>query len=114
MKRIIVIAIVFMFTACAHLSPASDDRLFDALDADKDGTVTLLELESQNLVIETEEDGTKQVHQPEADDKAGSTTPMTFDQKRKLFEELDRNRDGTVSRQEWNRASPDGFILWKF
>ena len=114
MKRIIVVAIVFLFTACVHLSPAADDQLFDALDDNKDGVVTMEELDSEDLVIETEADGTKQVHSPEADDKAGSTTPMTFEQKRKLFEELDQNRDGTVSRQEWNRASSEGFILWRF
>jgi len=114
MKQLVAIAIVFLLTACVHPSPSGDDRLFDALDADKDGTVTMEELGSQDLVIETEEDGHKEVHQAEADDEAGSTTPMTFEQKRRLLEDLDQNKDGSIGRPEWNRASPDGFILRKF
>ena len=114
MKRIIAIAIVSLLTACVHFSPAADDKLFEALDADKDGVVTIGELESQDLVIETDEGGHKEVHQPDAAGEAGTTTLMTFEEKRKLFEDIDRNKDGSINRQEWNRASPDGFILWKF
>lgn len=114
MKRIFAIASIVLLTACAHLSPAGGDELFEALDDNKDGVVTMEELDSEALVIETAEDGTKQVHQPEADDEAGTTTPMTFEQKRRLLEDMDRNRDGRISRPEWNRASPDGFVLWRF
>ena len=114
MKRILAIAIVSLLTACAYVSPAPDEKLFDALDDNKDGVVTMEELKSEDLVIETEQDGTKKVHQPEADDKAGTTTPMTFEQKRTLLKGLDQNKDGSISRPEWNRASDEGFILWKF
>ncbi len=114
MKRIIAIAIVSLLAACAHLSPAADNQLFDVLDADKDGKVTMEELDSQELVIETEKDGHKEVHQADDADEAGSTTPMTFEQKRRLLEDIDQNKDGSISRPEWNRSSPDGFILWKF
>jgi Ca2+-binding EF-hand superfamily protein len=114
MRRILAIVIVFLLTACVHLSPAPDDRLFDTLDADKDGTVTMDELDKQKLVIETDEDGDKEVHQADAAQNEGSTTPMTFEQKRRLLEDIDQNKDGSINRQEWNRASPDGFILWNF
>ncbi len=114
MKRILAIAIVSLLTACVHLSPAADDKLFDALDADKDGAVTIEELDSQDLVIEIDEDGVKEVHQADAVDETGSITPMTFEEKRRLLEDIDQNKDGSISRPEWNRASPDGFVLWKF
>ncbi|MBW2690895.1 MAG: hypothetical protein JRC99_13345, partial [Deltaproteobacteria bacterium] len=93
---------------------ASDDQLFVSFDVDKDSAVTLEEMKSQKLVIETDEDGDKEVHQADAADEAGSTTPMTFEQKRRLLEDIDQNKDGSINRQEWNRASPDGFMLWKF
>jgi hypothetical protein len=97
-----------------HLRPAADDKLFDGLDVNSDGTLTLEELEGQALVIETEEDGTLEVHPPEAGDDPASTATMTSEQKQKFFKELDRNRDGTVTGPEWNRASDEGFILFRF
>ena len=114
MKRILASVSIFLLTACAHLSPAADDQLFDALDADKDGTLTMEELESQTLVIETEKDGHKDVHQADSTHEAGPTSTMTFEQKRRLLEDIDQNRDGSIGRPEWNRASPDGYMLWKF
>jgi Ca2+-binding EF-hand superfamily protein len=103
-----------LFAVLANPCLASDDQLFDALDADKDSAVTLEEMKSQKLVIESGEDGVKEVHPADGADEAGSTTPMTFEQKRKLLEGIDQNKDGSINRKEWNRASPDGFILWKF
>jgi Ca2+-binding EF-hand superfamily protein len=114
MKHIIVISIFSLFAWMANPCLAADDQLFDVIDANKDGAVTMEEMKSQKLVIETEEDGHKEVHQPDAADEAGSTTPMTFEEKRRLLEDIDQNKDGNISRPEWNRASPDGFILWKF
>ena len=114
MKRIIAVVSVCLLASCLHIGPADDAQLFDVLDANNDGIVTLEELDSENLVIETEEDGHKEVHQPEADDDPKSTSTMTFEQKRMLLKDLDQNQDGSISRPEWNRASDEGFILWKF
>jgi len=114
MKRILVCASIFFLAACAHVSPAADDELFDVLDDNHDGMVIMDELGSEDLVIETEEDGHKEVHQADDAQPAGSASTMTFEQKRKLLEDIDSNRDGSISRPEWNRASPDGYMLWKF
>jgi Ca2+-binding EF-hand superfamily protein len=115
MKRIIVVASILLFTACATCRySAADDQLFDALDVDKDGAVTMGEMKSQKLVIESGEDGVKEVHPADGANESESKTPMTFEQKRRLLEDIDQNKDGSINRQEWNRASPDGFILWKF
>ncbi len=114
MRHIIVCSVFLLFAVLANPCLASDGQLFDTLDADKDGSVTMKELENQELVIETEEDGIKEVHQADEAQKEESTTPMTFEQKRRLLEDVDQNKDGSINRQEWNRASPDGFIFWKF
>jgi len=114
MKRILAGVSIFLLAACAHVAPASNGQLFDALDDNHDGIVTIEELGSEDLVVETEEDGHKEVHQPDGEQDAGSASTMTFEQKRRLLEDIDQNRDGTISRPEWNRASPDGYMLWKF
>ena len=113
MKRIIIIAVFSLLAALVQSCFAADDQLFDEIDANNDGNVTVEELRGQELVIETEKDGHKEVHADEAKE-AGSTSPMTFEQKRKLLEGIDQNKDGSINRKEWNRASPDGFMLWKF
>ena len=100
MKLCIVLAGIFLVTACAHVSVAPDEQLFDALDDNKDGMVTIDELDSEDLVIETEEDGRKEVHQDGAADGSGSAAPMTFEQKRRLLKEMDQNKDGSISRPE--------------
>jgi len=114
MKRILAGVSIVLLAACAHVEPAGDGQLFDALDDNQDGMVTMEELGSEDLVVETEEDGHKEVHQADDAQPAGSASTMTFEQKRKLLEDIDSNRDGSISRPEWNRASPDGYMLWKF
>jgi Ca2+-binding EF-hand superfamily protein len=113
MKHIIVIAVFSLLVWVANPCCAADDQLFDEIDANNDGNVTVKELRGQELVIETEKDGHKEVHADEAKE-AGSTSTMTFEQKRKLLEGIDQNKDGSINRKEWNRASPEGFVLWKF
>lgn len=116
MKRIRTVAVVLLIAALAVPCTAADDKLFNKLDANKDGKLTKQELSGQKLVILPQKDGTKQVHHLDllngAD--ASKATAMTEEDKQKLMEILDQDKDNSISRKEWDRASPNGFILWKY
>lgn len=92
---------------------AGDTKLFNALDTDKNGSISKDELVKSNLaVVKGPKGKMKVVHRDMMKD--GSVAAMTEEQKKRLFDQLDTDKNGEISRKEWNRASRDGFILLKF
>jgi len=114
MKRNILITILSIMLALPAACLAGDDKLFDKLDTNKDGTLSSEEVSKNDLVIATRKDGTKQVQSRDVAGDGQPATAMTAEDKKKLLGTSDQNRDGSISRKEWNRASPDGFVLWRF
>lgn len=92
---------------------AGDKAGFDRIDTDKSGNISKDELMKADLVVVNGPHGTKRVLHHDLV-KHEKTTVLTSDQKQQLFQQLDEDKNGQVSRKEWNRASPNGFILWKF
>ena len=114
MKRSILIAILSIMLALPAAGLAGDDKLFDKLDTNKDGTLSKDEVMKNDLVVVPRKDGTKQVQSRDSagDEKAPAT--MSAEDKKKLLDSIDQDKNGSISRKEWNRASPDGFVLWRF
>ncbi len=113
MKRTLLISIISILLAMPTACLAGDEKLFDALDTNKDGSLTRDEVVKSDFTIVTRKDGTKQVQQrdPSKDAQASAMTP---EEKQKLFDSIDLNKDNSISRKEWKRASPDGFVLWRY
>ena len=113
MKIKLLISIMYLLFSIPVSCMAADEKLFDTLDANKDGKLTKEEVVKSDLTVVTGKDGTKQVQQRNrVKDTQGAA--MTTEEKQKLFETIDQNKDGSVSQKEWNRASPNGFVLWRF
>ncbi|MDD2501602.1 MAG: EF-hand domain-containing protein [Geobacter sp.] len=91
---------------------AGDTKLFNTIDTDKSGTINRDELLKADLRLVTTPKG-QQVVRPDMV-KAGTAAAMTEDQKKSLFDQLDTDGNGKISKKEWNRASRDGLILLKF
>lgn len=92
---------------------AAEDKLFTNLDADKNGTVSKDELLKADLHVVTTPKGQKQVvHRDML--KAETAAAMTEEQKKRLFDQVDTDKSGHISKKEWGRASQDGLILLKF
>lgn len=102
-----------MASALAATADAGETRLFNRLDADKSVTISREELVKSDLVLVKDKDGKKQVQHRDLTGES-QAAPLTEDQKHRLFDQIDRDKNGFINRKEWNRASPDGFILWKF
>lgn len=102
-----------MASALAATADAGETKMFNRLDADKSATISREELVKSDLVVVTGKDGKKQVQHRDLV-RDSQAAPLTADQKHRLFDQIDRDKDGFINRKEWNRASPDGFIIWKF
>lgn len=112
MNRLIGMVMAVMVCLGAQTVGAADS-LFNKLDTDQSGHLSREELLKSDVVAVKGADGKDLVvHRDTV--KNGKAAALTADQKHKLFESLDSDKDGYVSRKEWSRASPDGFILWKF
>jgi len=111
-KELIVFAVFFAFSLPVFCSSA-DDKLFEKLDKNSDGSVSMEEFMRSDIVVVTREDG-KQELQHKDFVKEGKAAALSEMQKRKFWEQADHNRDGRVDRKEWSRASPEGFVLWRF
>ena len=114
MKRSIIIMVLSIMLALPAVSIADDDKLFDKLDSNKDGTLSSEELSKSDLEIVTRKDGTKQVQSHELAGDVQSAQAMAAEDKKKLLGSIDQDKNGSISRKEWNSASPNGFVLWRF
>ncbi len=92
---------------------AGDTAGFNGIDTDKSGSISMDELLKADLVAVSDPSGAKRVMLHDAD-RQGKGKVLTSDQKRALFRRIDSDKNGSISHKEWDRASPNGFILWKF
>ena len=114
MKQIVLTLAIAIMLALPAVCLADDDKLFDKIDTNKDGTLSSEELSRSDLEIVTRKDGTKQVRSHKLSGDGQPAQTMTAEEKKKLLERIDQDKNGGISRKEWNRASPNGFVLWRF
>lgn len=110
MMKTVVAAL--MLAVSFPAAAVAEAQLFEQLDTDKSGTISRTELLKGDLAVVSAPDGTKRVQR--RDPAATGQNVLTEGQKRRLFDTLDRDKNGFISRKEWQRAAPGGFILWKF
>jgi len=107
----------YMIVVLALLLPldgtAEDSTLFNRLDADKSGHLSKDELLNSDLVVVTDAKGQKQLTHRDLV-KETEAAAVTEEQKHRFFEHHDQDENGYLSSKEWSRASPDGFVLWRF
>lgn len=113
MKQVVPSIVLLMALMLPVVAIAGDTKLFNALDTDKNGSISKDELLKGDLaVVKGPKGKLKVVHRDMLKD--GSAAAMTEEQKKRLFDQLDTDKNGQISRKEWSRASRDGFILLKF
>ena len=113
MKQLVRSLVVAMALIIPVAVFAAEDKLFTTLDADKNGSISKDELLKADLHVVTTPKGQKQVvHRNML--KEGASAAMTEEQKKRLLDQVDTDKNGQISRKEWSRASRDGLILLKF
>lgn len=113
MNKILMTCCLVLLLSSPTFSIADDDTLFDKLDKNKDGVLSKEEIAGGDLVVVKRKDGARQLQHKELIEQ-GEIAAINEEQNRRLFEHVDQNKDGYINRKEWSRASPDGFVLWRF
>ncbi|SJZ78656.1 EF hand [Trichlorobacter thiogenes] len=112
MKHVVRITALVLALVLPVAAVAGDTKLFNAIDTDKSGTVSRDELLKADLHLVTTPKGQQVVKRDMV--KAGTAAAMTEEQKKRLFDQVDTDKSGHISKKEWSRASRDGLILLKF
>lgn len=113
MKQMVRVTALVLALMLPMVAIAGDTKLFTKLDADKNGSISKDELLKADLHLVTTPKGQQVVTRDMV--KAGTAAAaMTVEQKKRLFDQIDTDKNGQISRKEWNRASRDGLILLKF
>jgi Ca2+-binding EF-hand superfamily protein len=113
MNHMLRYAVVVMTVLLPVIGNAEDRTVFNRMDADKGGDISREELLKADLGLVTTPNGQKQVVHRDLL-KQGEAAAMTEEQKQRLFNQLDEDKNGYVTWKEWSRASPDGFVLFRF
>jgi len=113
MKQLVRSLVVVMALIIPVAVFAAEDKLFTMLDTDKNGSISKDELLKADLHVVTTPKGQQVVKRDMV--KAGTAAAaMTEEQKKRLFDQIDTDKNGQISKKEWSRASRDGLILLKF
>ena len=112
MKQVVRGAVLVLVLLVPTVIFAAENKVFTQLDADKNGTVSKDELLKADLHLVATPKGQQVVTRDMV--KAGTAAAMTEEQKKSLFDQIDTDKSGQISKKEWSRASRDGLILLKF
>jgi len=100
---------VIMLALAAGVAGADQDRLFEKLDMDKSGAISREEFVSCPLV----RDSAGRIQHQEL--CADPTAVLSIEEKNRLFDRIDADKKGAVTRKKLNRfATPDGFAPIRF
>ena len=107
MRILIATTILFLLGACAHVRTASDDTLFDSIDVNHDGSLSLEEMAAQR---EREREARREARRQRMFDRAdtdnnGEISPAEFEAMgNQRFARMDKNGDGSVAPDEIRRG----------
>ena len=108
-QRLLLLSATLLLAAPLNLQ-AADNSLFDSIDSNKDGSISLEEFTKAPLAAIQ----TKSGHKRLVPQNTKNAVPLSKADKQGLFKKLDTDRSGKDERKEWSHASPDGFVLFRF
>ncbi len=104
---------LIMLLISSSVSASDSSTIFEKLDEDDNESLSREELLKSDLVVVKGSNGKKTViHRDMVKDAEAAA--ITTEQKHSFFEDIDTDKNGFINRKEWSRASPDGFIIFKF
>lgn len=112
MKPAILAALLVLSLSLQASAAEKSKEIFDHIDADKNQELSLDELLKSDVRIDRGDKGAFVISP--AEKGKGSNLAASDKQKRALFERLDTDKSGTISRREWMDSVSTGIVLFRF
>ena len=113
MPRTRILSVCIALLALPFVVSAADDKLFDKLDSNKDGSISREEFISCPLVRSKDASGKDRIQHKDLCAKPGAA--LSVQDKQRLFDKVDTDRSNNINRKEFYKfATPDGFAPIRF
>lgn len=113
LKTRAVLAACILLALSVPVIAMDADKLFDKLDSDKNGVISREEFTSCPLLRVKDQKGKSKIQHGDLCVSPGVS--LSIEEKNRLFEKLDKDKSGSISRKElYKYATPDGIAPIRF
>jgi Ca2+-binding EF-hand superfamily protein len=111
MKLITICSLLVVLLSFPVLAVEVETHVFNSIDMTRDGQITLDELFKSNVKVRKQAVNRFVVSSTPGKDADPKNAEK---QKRELFQTMDTDRNGVVSRKEWVDSISNGIVLFRF
>jgi Ca2+-binding EF-hand superfamily protein len=113
MKKMLLAGLFLCVISVPVIAAESSDEVFNRIDIDKDGQITLDEFLKGDMPVSKGENG-EFILGTSGQEGKNVDAATTEKHKRALFERLDVDNNGAVNRKEWMDSLSTGMVIFRY